>query len=56
MIVSLIKSLTYQETSHSATYSTPTTHPKTDQYMSQRSKSTSEAGRWLNVLYEAYPG
>lgn len=47
---------THQETSHSATYSTPTMHPRTDQYISHRSRSASDAGRCESVLYDAYPG
>lgn len=31
-------------------------HPSTLQYISQRSSSSSDAGRCESVLYEAYPG
>ncbi|TFY75629.1 hypothetical protein EWM64_g8384 [Hericium alpestre] len=44
---------TDQEIIHSATYSTPTIQPRTDQYMSHRSKSSSDAGRCERVLKEA---
>jgi hypothetical protein len=44
---------TYHEITHSATYSMPTTKPRTDQYINHRSKSSSDAGRWLRVLYDA---
>jgi hypothetical protein len=43
----------HQETSHSARYSTPTTQASTDQYISHRSRSSSDAGRWESVLKEA---
>jgi hypothetical protein len=43
----------HHETSHSARYSTPTTQASTDQYISHRSRSSSDAGRWERVLNEA---
>jgi hypothetical protein len=43
----------HQEMSHSARYSTPTTQASTDQYISHRSISSSDAGRWERVLNEA---
>ena len=47
---------THHEMSHSATYSTPTMQPKTDQYISHLSSSASEAGLCESVLNDAYPG
>lgn len=41
---------------HSAMYSTETMHPTTLQYMSHRSSSGSDAGRFDNVLKLAYAG
>ena len=46
----------YHDISHSATYSTPTIQPSTDQYINHLSRSSSDAGLCDNVLYDAYPG